>query len=224
MPRFADRVDYIVQRFLRSLPEGELTFHRTLWPGLITYTLFIRQVKVGLIEIESGSTPAFGTLIRFSVIQNSFAILHDNTRIVLEITKLNDLIMQEIKAETGKLRWIEVTAEPQPETTVRGVRPAQTTLLENTIYVDSVHYKRHYRQPWEIIPDRLWDRLAVRLWCAGFSSHEIARRVNVQPRSVANRLSMLRKKYPHAGIPTNEQRIKLLLLDEIPIEQTDDMR
>ena len=90
MPRFADRVDYIVQRFLRSLPEGELTFHRTLWPGLITYTLFIRQVKVGLIEIECGSTPAFGTLIRFSVIQNSFAILHDNTRIVVEITKLND--------------------------------------------------------------------------------------------------------------------------------------
>ena len=56
------------------------------------------------------------------------------------------------------------------------------------------------------IPDHLWDRKAVEMWLNGHTNTEIAHRVNVSPRTVTNRISILRKKFPNIVISNNERR------------------
>jgi len=68
-------------------------------------------------------------------------------------------------------------------------------------------------QPWEKIPDRFSDQIAVRLWCEGHTNQEIARRICMQPKSVTNLISRLRCRYPDAGIPTYHQKRKLMVSD-----------
>ncbi len=69
-------------------------------------------------------------------------------------------------------------------------------------------------KPWEKIPDHYWDRTAVEMWCKGNTNQEIATRVKVHPRTVTNRIIELRRLYPKAEIPTNEQRRKLMIRDD----------
>jgi len=64
-------------------------------------------------------------------------------------------------------------------------------------------------EPWKKIPDHLWDRVAVEMWCNGYTNRDIANKVSVQPRVVTNRISQLRQLYP--SIPTNDQRRKLMI-------------
>lgn len=65
-------------------------------------------------------------------------------------------------------------------------------------------------EPWNSIDDHLWDRDAVELWCKGYSSRQIGKHVGVDHRTVTNRISALRQRYPHL-VPTNEERRKLNL-------------
>jgi hypothetical protein len=63
--------------------------------------------------------------------------------------------------------------------------------------------------PWLRIPDYRWDRKAVEMWCNYSQNGEIARQVGLNnPRRVTNRLSELRKMYPDAGIPYDDNRNK----------------
>jgi hypothetical protein len=211
MIKLAIRVDRIIHRTLVSLPPGDLTFDYFRSPGLITYTLRIRQIKVGTIEVEYDSTPSFGARIIFSVIQNKFTVLQEGEEFTVEIVNLNEIIMETIQAETGKGRWREITSEPELDDQT-GMPPARgSALFYQKIYADLAYFHYLKRHPWENIPNHLWDRDAVKLWCLGFSSQEIASWVQVHPRTVTNRLSELRRCYPKAGIPTHKQRMKLLL-------------
>jgi hypothetical protein len=212
MKRLALQVDRIIHEFLASLPPGDLTFDYSRLPGLSTFTLRIKQVKVGTIEIESGSPPSLGVLLRFTVIQNNFSYIHDGEEFILEITNLNDVIMENVKAHTGKKRWREITPEPD-EAGVSPTHPDRQPLIDQKIYADIAYFYYRNRHPWDNIPDHLWDRHAVKLWCEGYSNQDIARWVNVHPRTVTNRISELRRRYPRAGIPTHKQRIKLMIRD-----------
>jgi len=60
--------------------------------------------------------------------------------------------------------------------------------------------------PWELIPDHLWDRRALRLWWEGLTCPEIGRRLSQAPKTVRNRLTMLRKEYGTDVVPTNRRR------------------
>jgi hypothetical protein len=60
--------------------------------------------------------------------------------------------------------------------------------------------------PWELIPDHLWDRHALRLWWEGLTCPEIGRRLSQAPKTVRNRLTMLRKQYGTDIVPTNRRR------------------
>jgi len=213
MISLAIRVDRIIRKVLTSLPPGDLTFDYAHIPGLITYTLRIRQIKVGTIEVEYDSLPSFGARIRFSVIQNKFTVLQGGEEFTVEIVNLNEIIMETIKSETGKGRWKEINPEPEPADP-KGFPPLRgSTLFDQKIYADLAYFHYLNRHPWENIPDHLWDRLAVKLWCRGFSNQEIAAWVQVHPRTVSNRLSKLRRSYPKAGIPTHKQRQKLSFRD-----------
>lgn len=66
-------------------------------------------------------------------------------------------------------------------------------------------------KPWKIIPDNYWDRIAVEMWCQGHTNKEIAQRVYVQPKTVTNKISSLRRMYPQANIPTDEERRKSMI-------------
>lgn len=71
------------------------------------------------------------------------------------------------------------------------------------------------KQPWNLIPDHLWDRTAIKLWWDGFTNNEIGKKVGVTPRVVTNRISELRRLYPDADIPTNEERRKRMIKDDM---------
>jgi hypothetical protein len=60
--------------------------------------------------------------------------------------------------------------------------------------------------PWELIPDHLWDRQALRLWWEGLTCPEIGRRLSQAPKTVRNRLTLLRKAYGTDVVPTNRRR------------------
>jgi hypothetical protein len=57
-----------------------------------------------------------------------------------------------------------------------------------------------------LIPDHLWDRQALRLWWEGLTCPEIGRRLSQAPKTVRNRLTLLRKEYGTDVVPTNRRR------------------
>lgn len=70
------------------------------------------------------------------------------------------------------------------------------------------------KEPWMLIPDHLWYRVAVEMWCKGHQGPEIASRLSLSSGTVYNRLAILRKQYPEAGIPYDKQRQNFDLLEE----------
>jgi hypothetical protein len=61
-------------------------------------------------------------------------------------------------------------------------------------------------QPWEQIPDHLWDRKALELWWQDYTCPEIGNKIGQSPKTVLNRISVLRKLYGEALVPTEKQR------------------
>ena len=55
MISLAIRADRIIRSVFTSLPPGDLIFDYAPIPGFITYTLRIRQIKIGTIEVEDDS-------------------------------------------------------------------------------------------------------------------------------------------------------------------------
>ncbi|GAG70567.1 unnamed protein product [marine sediment metagenome] len=66
-------------------------------------------------------------------------------------------------------------------------------------------------EPWNQIPDHLWDKIAVQMWWEGYTNREIADRVGVTPRRVTNRISELRGRYSELVVPKDTTRRKLLI-------------
>ena len=110
MKSLATRVDRIVNRMLSGLPPGNLSFERAYTPGLITYTLHVRQIEVGAIEIVNTSMPFPGARMNFTALHNNFSVFQDNTELILEITNLMEVIMDAIDLEIGKQGWTEITS------------------------------------------------------------------------------------------------------------------
>jgi len=61
-------------------------------------------------------------------------------------------------------------------------------------------------KPWELIPDHLWDRRALKLWWEGLTCPEIGERLSQAPKTIRNRLTQLRKAYGPAVVPFNRRR------------------
>lgn len=57
--------------------------------------------------------------------------------------------------------------------------------------------------PWEQIPDKAWDREALRLFYEGLSTPDISKRLNITSSRISNRLTELRKDYPEI-VPTRD--------------------
>jgi hypothetical protein len=57
------------------------------------------------------------------------------------------------------------------------------------------------KELWDQIPPYLWDRVALKMWCDGFTLKEIATKLNVSTGRVANRLSELRRRYGKNVVP-----------------------
>ncbi len=64
-------------------------------------------------------------------------------------------------------------------------------------------------KPWELIPDHLWDRRALRLWWEGLTCPEIGERLSQAPKTVRNRLTQLRKAHGPAVVPLNGRRTRV---------------
>jgi|GEM_PF-2002361 len=62
------------------------------------------------------------------------------------------------------------------------------------------------KPPWEQIPNHLWYRDALKLWWQDYTGPEIAQRLNVEHKTVTNQLSILRRMYGEALVPTDQQR------------------
>lgn len=64
-------------------------------------------------------------------------------------------------------------------------------------------------EPWERIPDKGWDQIAVKLWNKNHENSDIAERVGVTPESVTKKLYELRKKYGSEIVPYDTERRKI---------------
>lgn len=64
------------------------------------------------------------------------------------------------------------------------------------------------KPPWEQIPDHEWDRKALKLWWEDYPGPEISQQLHVAHKTVTNQLSLLRKLYGEALVPTEQQRRK----------------
>ena len=62
------------------------------------------------------------------------------------------------------------------------------------------------RPAWKQITDHGWDREALQLWWAGDTYPEIGEKLHKAPKTVRNRLSVLRKIYGTDLIPKHPQR------------------
>jgi len=80
---------------------------------------------------------------------------------------------------------------------------AQLTLF--TVGTDST---RSAIPPWERIPVHRWDREALQRWYEGYSSPEISKKIGYAPKTVLNRLCILRQMYGTDLVPKNPQRWK----------------
>lgn len=192
MSIFALRVDRIVSHILSEQPPSSLTFERAHTAGLITYTLRLDRTLAGQVKIEQVTDPEPGLKVNLSNHASD-----PTARAV--INHIYNLLMAAIEFETGRQRWPELIDNPQPF-------PDQIALT--AVLPEFSSQPTPNAPPWESIPDHLWDRLAIQLWCAGLSNQEIGLRLSLQPRTVTNRISMLRQSYPQAGIPTHKQRLK----------------
>ena len=65
--------------------------------------------------------------------------------------------------------------------------------------------------PWDKIPEKNWDREAVRLWWEGLSGKEIALIVGCSKERVHNRLCELRKIHDENIVPTDKMRRRIHL-------------
>jgi hypothetical protein len=61
--------------------------------------------------------------------------------------------------------------------------------------------------PWKQIEDKRSNRKILELWWNGYTNSEIARKVELKPRTVTNILSRLRMEYKEAIVPTKNQII-----------------
>jgi hypothetical protein len=61
-------------------------------------------------------------------------------------------------------------------------------------------------EPWELIPDRDWDRRGLQLWHEGIRLEVISRRLGISPKTVLNRFNLLRKQYGSWVIPYRRPR------------------
>jgi hypothetical protein len=61
-------------------------------------------------------------------------------------------------------------------------------------------------QPWQRLPEHLWDRQAVELWWAGHSHKEIGQQLSQAPKTVRNRLAQLRKAFGPQIVPLRHGR------------------
>lgn len=199
MGRKAVQVDNIIFRLLSSISKGNLTVERLQLSNRTTYTLRVDNTTAAYIDIENVATPTNGVLLSFIV-----ALIDDETSAYM--LRLNNWIISSVQAETGVDNWKVIPSHPDDDS-----HPDERL---SVLYLPESHQIQK-RQPWEAIPDHLWDRLAVKLWCSGYTNQEIAQRVKVHPRTITNRISELRRRYPAAAIPTQEQRKKQMIQDDI---------
>ena len=103
-----------------------------------------------------------------------------------------EVIMDAIALEISKQRWTEITSGLDGAFKGGEAPPSQQVLIEQRTRGDPAGESAHDPQPWQAIPDHLWDRAAVKLWCMGYTNQEIADKVKDPPRTVTNCICALR--------------------------------
>lgn len=185
------QLDRLISAILAQQPPGCLTFERSHTQTTVTYLVRIQQADAVMIDIESAIDPRPIANLRFTT-------LTDDESAKTTINRIQNHILTILEAQDGPLQLADLTSDD--------TLPSEIGL--------STQYQGTGSRPWELIPDHLWDRVAVRLWCLGRSNQEIGRRLHLRPRTVTNRIGLLRKLYPLAGIPTHQQLRKDMFQDD----------
>lgn len=94
----------------------------------------------------------------------------------------------------------------------REIRDLLRKLVEPTEPVQERHDNGFgaRQNAWEFFPEGSDDRQIIELWCSNWTNAEIGKYLHKERLTITNRISILRKFHPEAGIPTAEQRRKML--------------
>jgi len=56
-------------------------------------------------------------------------------------------------------------------------------------------------KPWERIPEKGWDRMALKLWHEGYEAKDIGLQLNKKGKTITNRMCVLRKRHGEEVVP-----------------------
>ena len=117
--------------------------------------------------------------------------------VMATLSQCGAYVFPEVEAFVGDfLAWCRENWRAEPDAPAKGsvaVRRQQNQLEE----------------PWQRLPEHLWDRQAVELWWAGHSHKEIGQQLSQAPKTVRNRLTQLRKAFGPQVVPLRHDRDKL---------------
>jgi hypothetical protein len=90
----------------------------------------------------------------------------------------------------------------------------ETRQYEEEKIDESVSQKKidEVTKPWMQIPDKEWDRVALKMWWNYYTCKEISQLVHVTPERVTNRISELRQIHGQGIVPLDKQRRKMRLM------------
>jgi hypothetical protein len=144
-------------------------------------TGFTKTLAMYAYEISKGR-------LRVELVDGWNPLAHEDTQPMGDdfITALTELIISEVKFAENRT---EVDVPGEAKEPIGGRDP----------------------NPWDMITDYRWDRMALKLWWERYDCNEIARKIDnhITGKTVRNRLTELRKHYGESIVPTKKKLSKI---------------
>jgi hypothetical protein len=215
-----DVIDALTMEFLRFYNPA-VTYNREVSnPALVVYTIdnyeygelgTIRLRKIGEQFADVSFTlppiPEIGDNYKPSPLFRSWLV--DNHPGILSIPETTEFLAQDTVIQILKLyqEWLYPQRQAAQQILIQAYQERLYQEQQLNVPAETLGEEPEKPpEPWEKIPDHLWDRLAVKMWREGYTNKDIGEIVFVSPRRVTNRLSELRMSFGTDIVPTNEMR------------------
>ena len=130
-----------------------------------------RGIFVGHIDFELSENYLLIDIISYNNSNTNYPCIYSNSEIFFH--KLSDYLRNVLTIKTASFDTGSVSNPITPE----------------------------YEKPWEIIPDQLWYREAIKLWHQCLTYKQIGNRLDLSQSTIKNKISSLRKEFGEIAVP-----------------------